>query len=179
MALQTLGQSAQPRVVGDKSKIQLAMAEREPLVVEGGSKEIPRDVPHQVAKGWDRHKDMVSMQAMVVRIVTELYNLFPADFGAAVAKEESLVRNLREHVTFYCQQTDWPMKEDKEVTDAVEAIMCYEMQLALRLVYDINEDLQRLLAPWRVSGHGVLEGQNPASPEYLAYPQMESSIFWK
>lgn len=131
--------------LGDKSKIQLAMAEREPLVVEGGSKEIPRDVPHQVAKGWDRHKDMVSMQAMVVRIVTELYNLFPADFGAAVAKEESLVRNLREHVTFYCQQTDWPMKEDKEVTDAVEAIMCYEMQLALRLVYDINEDLQRLL----------------------------------
>eukprot|EP00913_Durusdinium_trenchii_P009274 g8713.t1 len=145
--------------LGDKSKIQLAMAEREPLVVEGGSKdlpvfcaEIPRDVPHQVAKGWDRHKDMVSMQAMVVRIVTELYNLFPADFGAAVAKEESLVRNLREHVTFYCQQTDWPMKEDKEVTDAVEAIMCYEMQLALRLVYDINEDLQRLLVQQGLGG---------------------------
>lgn len=129
--------------LADKSKIQLAMME------QGNAADTTppasKDVPHHVAKGWDRHADMVCMQAMVVRLVTELYDLFPAEFGATVAKEESLVKNLRDHITFYCHQETWPLREEKEVTDATEAIICYEMQLALRLVYDINEDLQKLL----------------------------------
>lgn len=129
--------------LADKSKIQLAMMEQGNAAdtTPQGSK----DVPHHVAKGWDRHADMVCMQAMVVRLVTELYDLFPAEFGATVAKEESLVKNLRDHISFYCHQETWPLREEKEVTDATEAIICYEMQLALRLVYDINEDLQKLL----------------------------------
>ncbi|CAJ1411292.1 unnamed protein product [Effrenium voratum] len=77
-------------------------------------------------------------------VISHLYDVFPAEFGAKVAKEECIVKNLREHLSYYCQQ-EWPMKDDKEVRDATEAIVNYEMQLALRLVYDVNEELQRLL----------------------------------
>ncbi|CAE7560880.1 unnamed protein product [Symbiodinium sp. CCMP2456] len=135
--------------LADQSRVQKAAIERmaEEVVHTGitptQSKE---ELPHQMAKGWERHEDLVVAQGMVLRILSNIFDLFPAEFGAKVSKDGCIVKNWRDHVTFYCHHAgDWPMKEDKELRDSTESILELSMQLAGRLVFDVNEDMQRLL----------------------------------
>eukprot|EP00437_Effrenium_voratum_P024126 CAMPEP_0181406206 /NCGR_PEP_ID=MMETSP1110-20121109/5153_1 /TAXON_ID=174948 /ORGANISM="Symbiodinium sp., Strain CCMP421" /LENGTH=1066 /DNA_ID=CAMNT_0023528613 /DNA_START=57 /DNA_END=3258 /DNA_ORIENTATION=+ len=135
--------------LADQSRVQKAAIERmaEEVAHTGitptQSKE---ELLHQMAKGWERHEDLVVAQGMVLRILSNIFDLFPAEFGAKVSKDGCIVKNWRDHVTFYCHHAgDWPMKEDKELRDSTESMLELSMQLAGRLVFDVNEDMQRLL----------------------------------
>eukprot|EP00931_Biecheleriopsis_adriatica_P096456 TRINITY_DN7010_c0_g1_i1.p1 TRINITY_DN7010_c0_g1~~TRINITY_DN7010_c0_g1_i1.p1 ORF type:complete len:5389 (-),score=1202.56 TRINITY_DN7010_c0_g1_i1:94-16260(-) len=106
----------------------------------------------EMKKGWERHIDLVAMQGMVMRIAWHIYDLFPAEFGAQVIKQECIVKNWRDHLTFFCHQAQWPLPENKELQNATTAVLSLEMRLLHRLVHDVNEDLQKTLVQQGVIG---------------------------
>eukprot|EP00930_Biecheleria_cincta_P042926 TRINITY_DN29538_c0_g1_i1.p1 TRINITY_DN29538_c0_g1~~TRINITY_DN29538_c0_g1_i1.p1 ORF type:complete len:5332 (-),score=1004.55 TRINITY_DN29538_c0_g1_i1:66-16061(-) len=96
-------------------------------------------------KGWERHADLVANHGMVLRLVSNVYDLFAAEMGAKLTKDECVVKNWRDHVSFYCNHLQWPLREDRKLEAVTEAVISLEMRLAHRLVNDVNEDLQKKL----------------------------------
>jgi len=137
-----------------KSKVQLGMIKHQFETTGAGAAAVRAGVapPKEgsvtelmMAKGWEKHADLVATQGMVARLMWTLYDLFPAELGAHVTKNECLVKNWKEHIAFYCHHAKWPLTESKEFERVCEAVISLEMKIAWRLVDDVNEDLQKKL----------------------------------
>jgi hypothetical protein len=96
------------------------------------------------SKTWERHVDLTVSQSMVLRIIWELYKLYPTELCAKAVKSDCLIKNWQEYIAYYCHHA-WPLRESTEIEEATTTAIILAMLLAARISHDSGENARSQL----------------------------------
>ncbi|CAK0844601.1 unnamed protein product [Prorocentrum cordatum] len=96
------------------------------------------------SKTWERHVDLTVSQSMILRVIWELYKLYPTELCAKALKSDCLIKNWQDYIAYYCHHA-WPLRESTEIEEATTTAIILAMLLAARVSHDSGESARSQL----------------------------------